>query len=96
MLPAMYPDALQSLARAYSAHTGVSPHRLGVIVGVGGKFFKLLAAGKGFHSSNGEKAVLWFAENWPDELPWPRWIYRPPTGAPPANRPDAESAGEAA
>lgn len=92
----LYSDELKMLARAYCEHTGTSYHGLGLRSGLGGKFFKRLMADEGVHLSSGEKALLWLAENWPVDLPWPRWIYRPPTGEPPANPPDAAHAGEAA
>jgi hypothetical protein len=65
-------EALKVLALRYQDYTGVSLHELGVRAGVGGKFFKLVLGGKGFHSSNFDVAILWFSANWPPGLPWPR------------------------
>jgi hypothetical protein len=69
-------EALKMLARLYLDHTGITPHALGERVGLGGKFFKLVMAGKGFHSAGGDAAWIWFSENWPDDLAWPRSITR--------------------
>jgi len=75
---AMVPsEALKLLARLYMEHTGIKPFSLGYRAGMGGKFFQfVLVEGKGYHSDSGDKAMIWFSENWPADLPWPRSIPR--------------------
>ena len=67
-------EALKLLARLYMDHTGRTAFNLGYRSGMGGKFFQLVLAGKGYHSDSGDKAMLWFSANWPADLPWPQSI----------------------
>jgi len=69
-------DALKLLARIYCEATGASYHAIGTRAGHP-KLFKRLFAGEGASIETGETALLWFAENWPEDLPWPRSIARP-------------------
>ena len=69
-------EALKLLARLYLDHTGIKVFSLGYRAGMGGKFFQLVLAGKGYHSDSGDKAMLWFSANWPADLAWPMSIPR--------------------
>src|SRR5215813_1766225 len=70
-------DALKMLAMVYCAETGLSLAALGNRALGNHKFFKRLMAGSGYNSPTGDKLVLWFAQNWPADVPWPRSIPRP-------------------
>jgi hypothetical protein len=87
-------EALKLLARLYLDHTGIREFALGERAGLGGKFFKLVMAGKGYHSDSGDAAMLWFSANWPDDLPWPRSITRLAVQTPiePPSRPSEDAA----
>lgn len=73
----LFSDALLLLARTYCDTTGASLHALGAKAGHP-KLFKRLVAGEGFHSAVGDEALIWFSTNWPDNVPWPRSVARPP------------------
>lgn len=74
-------DALMLLARSYRDKTGIGHYALGTKCG-NPRIFIRLARGQGCNSASSEKALHWFADNWPDDLPWPRYIYRPPSPNP--------------
>jgi hypothetical protein len=77
-------DALLLLSRIYRERTGTGPYKLGKLCG-NPRLFGRLEEGLGYHSTSGENAMQWFSDNWPDDLPWPRSVYRPlprPTPAP--------------
>ncbi len=69
-------EALKLLARLYLDHTGIKTSALGRRIGLEGKFFGFVFAGKRYRSDKGDEAMLWFSANWPEDLPWPRSIPR--------------------
>lgn len=75
---------LVTLAEAYCAAENKSLAALGDAIFENHKFFKLLAAGKGAHIHNAEKAAVWFCENWPKHAAWPKDVSRPKTVRRPA------------
>ena len=71
-------DQLLTLARLYTAHHGISLRQLGRRALRGNhKFFVRLEAGDGVNTKSIERARLWLAENWPDEMEWPADVPRP-------------------
>ena len=62
---------LLSLARGYSAATGVEFKTLGSRAADNWKLFTRLADGKGCSAKGAEAATAWFLEAWPDGVPWP-------------------------
>jgi hypothetical protein len=72
---------LVTLAEAYCTAKSVSHAALGELVMGNHKFFKLLIAGRGAHSSNLERASDWFTENWPNDVPWPQGVTAPKEAA---------------
>jgi len=62
---------LSVLATAYCDGTGTSLSALGESVAGNGKLFRRLRDGMGCTAGNAERASLWFAENWPENVPWP-------------------------
>jgi hypothetical protein len=71
-------EALMLLARSYRDKTGIGRYELGKKVAPGNeRLFVRLERGEGCNSKTGAKALFWFAEHWPDDLPWPRSVYRP-------------------
>jgi hypothetical protein len=71
-------EALMLLARSYRDKTGIGHYALGTKCG-NPRLFGRLANGQGCNSESSERALLWFAANWPDDLPWPKSVYRPAT-----------------
>jgi len=69
-------DALLLLARLYRDRKGIGPYALGTKCGHP-RLFVRLANGQGINTNSAERAHLWFAANWPHDLPWPRSVYRP-------------------
>jgi hypothetical protein len=59
------------LADTYSDATGETLHALGLRASGNAKLFKRLALGLGCTLENAERASRWFADNWPDGVPWP-------------------------
>ena len=70
-------DDLLCLARAYSDHTGIALTTAGVRACRNDKLFVRLAAGKTCTVRTLDRAVSWFAANWPDDLAWPPDVPRP-------------------
>ena len=77
-----FTDSLITICDAYCLATGLSRGRLGTLVFNDGKAFGRIAAGGDLNTRSFEKAVLWFAANWPEGAEWPRGIDRPLLDAP--------------
>jgi hypothetical protein len=73
----MRADDLLTLARAYSEALDIALSTAGMRACGNVYVFNRLAEGKGCHSKTLDKASAWFAENWPDGVPWPAGIPRP-------------------
>jgi hypothetical protein len=73
----MSADDLLRLARAYSDHVGRSLVTVGLKAARNDKVFTRLAAGKTCTVRTLERAAVWFADNWPHDLPWPEGVPRP-------------------
>lgn len=72
-------DQLLLLARIYGARTQTSLRHLGRLALNGNhKFFARLEQGSGVNTTSIDRAALWFAENWPQGLPWPEGVPDPP------------------
>lgn len=69
---------LLTVARAYSAASGRSLARVATLIHDQGALFKKLDAGGSCTIDTYDKAMRWFSDNWPDDLPWPEGIFRPP------------------
>lgn len=67
-------DQLRVLANAYCAATGVSVSALGEKVSDNHKLFRRLLNGADCTYRNAEQASVWFAENWPADVPWPEGV----------------------
>lgn len=85
------------IADIFCAGRGLSRARVSTIVFNDGKRLDRLAQGKGLQINTYERAMLWFAANWPEGADWPSDVPRPdmPTLAPDApgenDNPAAES-----
>lgn len=55
-----------------------------------------IASGKDLNTRSYEKAMLWFAANWPEATPWPDGIDRPEPADESAHDASSESQGAAA
>lgn len=71
-------EHLLDLAEAYSSHTGLKLTTIGAYAANDGKFFGRLKEGAGCTLRKAARLVLWFSDNWPADLEWPRQIPRPP------------------
>jgi hypothetical protein len=70
-------NPLLDLAAAYGAHVGLSHWRVSFLVRGNGQFFKGLEDGKTCTLKTAAIVMQWFADNWPDDLAWPKDITRP-------------------
>jgi hypothetical protein len=69
---------LVSLAEAYGKHCNLKLSSVSTYATGGGTFFRNLKAGTAGCTLKTAATVLqWFADNWPDDLEWPRDIARP-------------------
>lgn len=68
---------LLTVARAYSAATGRSLARVATLIHDQGALFKKLEAGGNCTIDTYDKAMRWFAANWPTDAAWPDGISRP-------------------
>jgi hypothetical protein len=87
-------DKLIRTADAYCAHVRRSRSRISTIIFGDGLRLDGIAQGKDIQTRNYEKAMLWFASNWPEALAWPEGVERPQYEAPAVQ--GAEAAGAAA
>lgn len=70
-------QTLLTVARAYSDATGRSLARTATLIHDTGALFKKLEAGGSCTIATYDKAMHWFAKNWPVDRPWPDGIERP-------------------
>lgn len=64
-------------AKTYSAHTGKTLSTISSYAVRDGKFFDRLERGGGCTLRTAERLILWFSDNWPDDLEWPSGVPRP-------------------
>ncbi|MBI4921885.1 MAG: hypothetical protein HY834_09060 [Devosia nanyangense] len=70
---------LMAVAETYCSKTGRSPSRIATIIFNDGKKFDLIAGGADLGTRPFERAMAWFAANWPAGVAWPVGIERPLT-----------------
>lgn len=71
-------EQLVSLAETYAAAKGLSLSRVSTIVMKGGHVFgRLAAAETDLTTTSYERALKWFAANWPADCVWPEHVARP-------------------
>ncbi|WP_295080195.1 hypothetical protein [Tabrizicola sp.] len=58
-------------------HIGRSHWAISVRIFGKGDFFRRLLNGADCRTSTADRAMQWFADNWPDDLAWPKDISRP-------------------
>lgn len=87
------------LADTYRAATGASSSTIGEKAGGDWRFFDRLRLGQvNFRVRTYDRAVCWFADNWPEAVAWPSDIPRPPppgaaaAGSSPSSAPNEEPA----
>lgn len=68
---------LLMLARAYAAEQDINFKTVSSRVFNDGKKLDAIAAGGDLYSARLNKAVRWFSDHWPSDLPWPEGIARP-------------------
>mgnify|MGYP007090089959 CR=1 FL=1 len=68
---------LLKVADAYATSRGLSRSRVSTIVFNDGMTLDRIASGKDLTTGNYEKAMRWFAANWPSGERWPRGVERP-------------------
>jgi len=68
---------LLALSDCYSAATGMSRSRISTIVFNDGKALGRISAGGDLNTRSFEKAMFWFASNWPEGAAWPEGVDRP-------------------
>jgi len=69
------------LAEAYAEHCSLTLSTVSTYARKDGKFFGRLKSGSGCTLNTANTVVLWFADNWPADLAWPKDIARPSRGA---------------
>ena len=72
-------DQLLSLAREYASATGVELTTVSWRVFGDTKKLAAIVAGGDIQVRRFERALCWFAENWPEGRPWPASVPRPST-----------------
>ncbi len=70
-------NSLIILADMLAAHGGVTHFAISMRALGKGDFFAKLKAGGDCRTGTAAKLMLWFADNWPADLEWPRDIPRP-------------------
>lgn len=91
-------DKLLRVADVYCAAVQRSRSRISTIIFGDGLRLAGIAAGKDIQTRNYEKAMAWFAANWPEAVAWPEGVERPDgarAAAGPTDRP-ADSAEQGA
>lgn len=83
---------LIEVADLYCGKTGLSRARVSTLLFNHGARLDLIAGGKDLNTRSYERAMLWFASNWPEDLAWPEGIERPE----PETEPIAAEVDEAA
>jgi hypothetical protein len=70
-------DDLMTLATAFADSKGWQLSTLGARVRSDQRFFVNRVPNGKFAVASGDQAMMWFAANWPADLPWPKGIERP-------------------
>ena len=70
-------DQLLLVSDAYCAAVNRSRSRISTIVFGGGDRIDGIARGKDLNTRSFEKAMQWFASNWPEAVAWPEGVIRP-------------------
>ncbi|SOC19646.1 hypothetical protein SAMN05877831_11829 [Rhodobacter maris] len=70
--------ALIHLAEQLATHQGVTHYAISMRALAKGDFFKKLMSGGDCRTATAARVLIWFSENWPADLEWPRDIPRPP------------------
>lgn len=65
---------LLTLVETFCAATGKSESRVATLAANGGMFFTRIREGGGCNVDNFLKVKRWFAENWPEDTPWPEGV----------------------
>lgn len=73
----MQVEHLVHLLDAYTAHTNLKPSTVGVYTVNDGAFFPRLKGGGDCGTRTFHRVLVWFDQNWPEDLEWPREIERP-------------------
>jgi len=68
-----------TLAERMAGHLGVTHFAISMRAFGKGDFFKRLMDGRDCQTKTALRALGWFSENWPKDLPWPAEIERPKT-----------------
>lgn len=75
-------DQLSAVIRAYADASGLSLARVSTLVFSDGKrATKILAGETDITTGTYERAMQWFAANWPADAAWPAGIARPEAAA---------------
>ena len=69
---------LVRLSALYAAHEGITHWAVSVRLMKKGDFFSKLDKGGDCRTNTYERAMQWFSDHWPSDLPWPSDIPRPP------------------
>lgn len=70
-------EKLLLVADTYCLAVRRSRSRISTIIFMSGDRLDGIAAGKDIQTRNYEKAMLWFASNWPEGVAWPAGVERP-------------------
>lgn len=73
----MTPESILKLAKTYADHRSLALATVSLYAANDGKFFNRLEGNSTCTFRRAEKLTLWFSENWPIDLEWPREIPRP-------------------
>lgn len=71
-------EVLLTLFECYCRRVNLSQSRVSSLVFNHGGRIARIRAGRDFTVGSYERALLWFSDHWPEGLPWPRGIGRPP------------------
>jgi len=72
--------SLITTSDAYCLAVGLSRSRISTLVFNDGKALDRIAGGGDLNTRSFEKAMLWFAANWPEGAAWPETVERPAFG----------------
>ena len=70
-------EVLLTLFKCYCSRVNLSQARVSTLVFNHGGRIDRIRAGRDFTIGSYERALRWFSEHWPEELPWPAGIERP-------------------
>lgn len=70
-------DQILLIADTFARHRGVGRKRVSKLVLNRGSKLDDIAEGGDLTTSIFERAMLWFADNWPEDLLWPEEVPRP-------------------